>query len=345
MKILVIAPNWIGDAVMSLSLLQAMHQDKARQFPDGRPCEIHLLAPPVTAPVYRFSTAVHSVQVESFSHGELQLGLRRKVGRELAGSGFDQAVILPNSLKSALVPWFARIPRRLGYSGELRAAVLTDCLPKPSKHDKPPMLEWYGRLGGYSRAQLQYPVMHVDAADSEKACRELNLAAGFLALAPGAEFGPAKRWPETHFALVAAEFLRRNPEQKTLVLGGPKDAEFGQRIISHIPQALQGRAMNLAGETSLVQAVQLMSAASALVTNDSGLMHVAAALDVQVHAVFGSSSPEHTPPLNARAKVYTLNLSCSPCFQRECPLGHTDCLKKLDPKTVIDQLPPASAGV
>lgn len=345
MKILIVAPNWIGDAVMSLSLIQALHQDNTLRGEDGKPCEIHVLAPPVTAPVYQFNDAVRAVQVEPFAHGKLQWGLRRKVGALLAERSFDTALVLPNSLKSALVPWFARIPKRVGYSCELRTAVLTHTLPKPDKKAKPPMIQWYGNLGGFDAAALQNPVLHVAAGLRQAACAEFQLLPGFLALAPGAEFGPAKRWPASHFAHVATEFLIQNPIQNVVLFGGPKDHVFCGEIVSLLPLDLQARTQSLAGKTSLAQAVALMSAASQLVTNDSGLMHVAAALNVQVHAVFGSSSPHHTPPLNAKAKVYYLNLECSPCFQRECPLGHTDCLKKLDPKMVVDQLGPASQGV
>ncbi|WP_334120658.1 lipopolysaccharide heptosyltransferase II [Limnobacter sp.] len=345
MKILIVAPNWIGDAVMSLSLIQALHQDSTLCGADGKPCEIHVLAPPVTAPVYQFSDAVRAVQVEPFAHGKLQWGLRRQVGALLAERAFDTALVLPNSLKSALVPWFARIPKRVGYSGELRTAVLTHTLPKPDKKAKPPMIQWYGNLGGFDAAALQNPMLNVAAGLRQAACAEFQLPPGFLALAPGAEFGPAKRWPASHFAHVATEFLIQNPIQNVVLFGGPKDQAFCGEIVSLLSLDLQPRAQSLAGKTSLAQAVALMSAANQLVTNDSGLMHVAAALNVQVHAVFGSSSPHHTPPLNAKAKVYYLNLECSPCFQRECPLGHTDCLKKLDPKMVVDQLGPASQGV
>ena len=330
---------------MSLSLIQAFQHDTSMRAADGKPCEIHVLAPPVTAPVYKFSAAVCAVQVEPFSHGKLQWGLRKQVGQSLAERGFDMAVVLPNSLKSALVPWFARIPKRVGYDGELRTAILTHALPKPSKTSKPPMMQWYGDLGAYAPDSLANPVMHVDKLMQLAACKEFQLNSGFLAVAPGAEFGPAKRWPAAHFANVAEAFLIQNPAQHAVLFGGPKDLAFCAEIVSLLPADLQTCAISLAGKTSLAQAVTLMSAASQLLTNDSGLMHVAAALNVQVHAVFGSSSPHHTPPLNTKAKVYYLNLECSPCFQRECPLGHTDCLKKLDPKLVVDQLVPASQGV
>lgn len=345
MKILIVAPNWIGDAVMSLSLIQAFYHDDSMRAASGKPCEIHVLAPQVTAPVYQFSHAVHAVHTEPFLHGKLQWNLRRQVATSLLVHGFDLAVVLPNSLKSALVPWLAGIPKRVGYSGELRTAVLTNPLPKPSKHAKPPMIEWYGKLGAYSADQLQHPCLDVDLSMQTAACTEFKLQPGFLAIAPGAEFGPAKRWPAAYFAQVASEFLKQNPQQTLALMGGPKDQAICCEIIQLLPLELRERALVLAGKTSLAQALALMSAASQLLTNDSGLMHVAAALNVQVHAIFGSSSPHHTPPLNNKAKVYYLGLTCSPCFQRECPLGHTDCLKKLDPKLVIEQLVPVAGRV
>ncbi len=345
MRILVVAPNWIGDAVMSLSLIQAIHQDRTLQGADGEPCEVHVLAPAVTAPVYLFSPAVRAVQVEPFAHGQLQWSLRRKVGRSLQGRGFDRAIVLPNSFKSALVPLFARIGDRVGYDGELRSLLLTESFPKPSKKNKPPMVQWYGDLGGYASSQLADPSLLVAQDIQLKACEEFALQAGFLALAPGAEFGPAKRWPAAYFAKVAQAFLNAQPTQQVVLFGGPKDIDFCQDIVGYLPEELKARVQVLAGQTTLAQAIALMSAAGQLVTNDSGLMHVAAALNVRVHAVFGSSSPSHTPPLNPTAKVYYLGLPCSPCFQRTCPLGHTDCLHKLKPELVIDRLSGVSHGV
>ncbi|MCQ8895180.1 lipopolysaccharide heptosyltransferase II [Limnobacter humi] len=344
MRVLIVAPNWIGDAVMSLSLLQALHADEALRFADGRPCELHVLAPSVTAPVYQFSPVVHTVQAEPFAHGELQWGLRKQVGRALQAKEYGLAITLPNSLKSALVPWFAKVPQRVGYDGELRSLILNRALPKPKKDNKPPMIEWYGRLGGYDRALLANPLMQVSTATTDRVCVDFQLQRGFLAIAPGAEYGPAKRWPARHFAAVVQAFLERNPSQRAVLLGGPKDVEFSETIHSLVPEPLRARLLVLAGKTSLPQAIALMAGASQLVTNDSGLMHVAAALDVQVHAVFGSSSPSHTPPLNPSARVYYLALPCSPCYQRECPLGHLDCLNKLEPELVATQLKPVSGG-
>jgi heptosyltransferase-2 len=345
MRLLIVAPNWIGDAVMSLSLIQALHADEALRQGDGQPCEIHVLAPSVTAPVYQFSHAVHTVQAEPFAHGQLQWGLRKQVGRALAARRYDTAIVLPNSLKSALVPWFARIARRVGYDGELRSLMLNQALPKPRKNNKPPMIEWYGRLGGYSPGQLAWPRLQVSPGTTQAVCGDFVLKPGFLAVAPGAEYGPAKRWPTAHFAAVVQTFLSSNPTQAAALLGGPKDVAVCEDIASQLEPALRSRVRVLAGKTSLPQAIALMAGASQLLTNDSGLMHVAAALNVPVHAVFGSSSPEHTPPLNEQARVYSLKLACSPCFQRECPLGHMDCLNTLKPELVSVHLRNPDGGV
>lgn len=345
MKILVVAPNWIGDAVMSLSLLQALREDSRLGASSTNPCEIHVLAPTVTAPVYRFSPAVHTVHVEPFKHGELQLTLRRRVGHLLKSHRFDRAYVLPNSLKSALVPLFAGIAWRTGYSGELRSLFLKPVLPKPPKTAKPPMLQWYGALGGYSAAELSNPAMQVDTQSTTAVLRQFDLNAGFLGVAPGAEYGPAKRWPAPHVATTVAGWLTAHPARQAVLLGGPQDLEFAQSIAQGVAPELRDRVRVLCGQTTLEQAFGLIAAATALLTNDSGLMHVAAALDVKVHAVFGSSSPHHTPPLNAKASVYYLALPCSPCYQRTCPLGHLNCLNQLEPKLVLNQLVPPNQGV
>ncbi|MDX1667792.1 MAG: lipopolysaccharide heptosyltransferase II [Limnobacter sp.] len=338
MRILLIAPNWIGDAVMSLSLVQALYYDPSKRQPDGSAPEIHVLAPAATAPVYRFSWQVASVQTEPFQHGQLQWRLRRQVGKGLRQAGYDLAIALPNSLKSALLPWFARIPKRVGYAGELRSLFLTQALPKPSKTNKPPMVEWYGKLAGYQTDTLPNPSMQLSPVALFEVLSEFHLPQGYLALAPGAEYGPAKRWPAEHFAQVARDFLTQHSDQQVAIHGGPKDVDFSNHILQLIPAGLQDRVQVLAGKTRLEQAIGLLAGACALVTNDSGLMHVGAAMNIPVHAVFGSSSPKHTPPLHPEAKVYYLGLECSPCFERECPLGHTHCLVHLKPEMVTVSL-------
>jgi heptosyltransferase-2 len=271
-----------------------------------------------------------------FQHGGLQFKERRAVARQVQGR-FDSAYVLPNSLKSALLPYLASIPRRVGYLGEARVGLLTHRLKNPSK--KPPMVAFYSALSGDKdgleddRPQLRLDPSQVDATLARVALER----EGYYVMAPGAEFGPAKRWPAIHFTE-----LERLLDRPAVLLGSAKE----RPLCDEIAGAADSRCINLAGETSLPEAFALIAAAKAVISNDSGLMHVAAAFGVPQVALFGSSSPLHTPPLNGRARVLWLKedplyqppLDCSPCFQRECPLGHTRCLYDLTPERVAAAL-------
>lgn len=322
---LVIAPQWIGDAVMTEPLLRRLAARGER---------LTVAALPWVAPVFQAMPQVAEILPVPFAHGGLQFKARRQVARELRGR-FDAAYVLPNSLKSALVPWWAGIPRRVGYTGEARVGLLTHRLKNPPKDQRPPMVALYSALSSeagieHDRPQLHWPV----------ALRDVVLTAhglnpqGYVVLAPGAEYGPAKRWPTRHFAALADQL-----ELPVLLLGSAKEAPLCDEIAQGASNA---RIHNLAGQTALADALGLIAGARALVSNDSGLMHVAAGLGVPQVAVFGSSSPEHTPPLNDKARVlwlkhdasYTPPLDCAPCFARECPLGHTRCLNDLSPERV-----------
>ena len=312
---LVVAPQWIGDAVMTEPLMRRLA---------ARGEKLTVAAVPWVAPVYRAMPQVGEVIDLPFQHGGLQWRERRRIAKEVAGR-FDIAYVLPNSLKSALLPFLASIPRRVGYLGEARVGVLTHRLKNPK--GKPPMVAFYSALAGEpdvgaDRPHLELARQHVDAA-----LRNASLeAAAFHVFAPGAEFGPAKRWPAIHYAQLA-----KSLDAPVVLLGSGKDNEVCEEIAQ---EAGRGRCINLAGRTSLLDAFGLIASARSVVSNDSGLMHVAAALGVRQVALFGSSSPQHTPPLNDRATVIWLRddpayqppLDCSPCFQRECPLGHTRCL-------------------
>jgi heptosyltransferase-2 len=272
-----------------------------------------------------------------FAHGGLQFKERRGIARQVQGR-FESAYVLPNSLKSALLPFLASIPRRVGYLGEARVGLLTHRLKNPAS--KPPMVAFYSALSGdrdgleNDRPQLQLREDRVAAA-----LQSQGLQAGeYYVFAPGAEFGPAKRWPAIHFTE-----LERLLDRPAVLLGSAKEAD----LCDEIARAGDSRTLNLAGKTSLADAFALIAGARAVISNDSGLMHVAAAFGVPQVALFGSSSPLHTPPLNDRAKVLWLKqdpayqppLDCSPCFQRECPLGHTRCLYDLTPERVAAALP------
>jgi heptosyltransferase-2 len=263
----------------------------------------------------------------------LQLRERRRIAKDVEGR-FDTAYVLPNSLKSALLPFLASIPRRVGYLGEARVGLLTHRLKNPK--GKPPMVAFYSALSGDTDAlDADVPKLKLDKAHIDRALAAATLSSGaYFVFAPGAEFGPAKRWPAIHYAELAKML-----DAPAVLLGSGKERELCEEIAQ---EAGGGRCINLAGATSLLDAFALIASARAVVSNDSGLMHVAAAFGVPQVALFGSSSPEHTPPLNDRAKVLWLRndaayqppLDCSPCFQRDCPLGHTRCLYDITPQRV-----------
>jgi heptosyltransferase-2 len=325
---LVVAPSWIGDAVLTHPLLVRL---EARD-PGGA---IDVLAPAWAAAVYGRMPQVRRTIAFPFGHGELKLAARRRFARGLGR--YDRAVVLPGSLKSALVPWFAGIPVRTGWRGEMRFGLLND-LRRLDEKALPLIVERFAALAQPAGEPLERPLpeprLAVDAAARDATVARLGLAgtAPVLALAPGAEYGPAKRWPARHFAEVARLHAARG--FRVWLFGSARDAAATGEVAT-----LAGVAVaDLAGRTSLDEAIDLLSLAARVVTNDSGLMHVAAALGRPMAAVFGSSSPDYTPPLSAGARVISLRLECSPCFARACPLGHTNCLEKLDPAQVVAAL-------
>ena len=291
---------------------------------------VHFLAPSATAPLATRMAGVASVQRIRTNHGALGLGERLRTGRRLRRMGFDQAIVLPGSFKSALTPLFAGIPRRTGWRGEFRYGVLND-VRKLDASRWPRLVDRFAALAGVAPAT---PRLAADPAARERllAKHGLRTDGPVVALCPGAEYGPAKRWPAEHFAALARRCAEAGAE--VWIVGSANEAALGDAI-----RASSGRvAVNLAGRTSLLEAVDLLSAASAVVSNDSGLLHVAAALDVPVAAVYGSTSPDFTPPLGPRAVALQRELGCRPCFRRECPLGHTDCLRGLAPAEVLAAL-------
>ncbi len=323
-KILVVGPAWVGDMVMAQSLfrhLQARHPEAA----------IDVLAPAWTFPLLSRMPEVRRPIEMPLGHGQLGLGVRRRLGHALRGEGYHWAICLPITWKSALVPFHAKIPRRTGFLGEQRWFLLNDV--RFLKRAPARMVERYLVLGADVGAPLPdplpYPRLAVDEAAQAAALERLGLVGDgpVLALCPGAEYGPAKRWPTERFAALARRWLQRGG--RVWVFGGPKDRDLGAAIREAAPGV-----RNLAGETRLTEAIDLLALSDAVVSNDSGLMHVAAALGRPLVAVYGSSTPDYTPPLSERARVVSLNLPCSPCFRRECPQGHTRCLVDLEGEAV-----------
>jgi heptosyltransferase-2 len=335
-RILVIAPNWIGDAVMSQPLLAAIKAS----YPHA---VIDVLATPWVAPVYRACSEVTELIEADLRHGQLQWGLRRTLAAQIKKRNYASCYVLPNSLKSALIPWLATIPARIGYQGELRRFLLTETKANSPKTQRIPMVEHYANLctpSGNLNTTINPPYLVPMTSALESARARLQAAGiqtdALVVLCPGAEYGPSKRWPAAHFAVLAQSILNTKPTASVVLLGSPSDRAIGDAIVSSV--ASQSRMFNWCGATSLDEAIAIISLCSKVVSNDSGLMHIAAALQVPQVAIFGSSDPSHTPPNSAKASIISLHLPCSPCHQRECPLGHLNCLNQISPERVFAAL-------
>jgi heptosyltransferase II len=335
-RILVIAPNWIGDAVMSQPLLATIKAS----YPNAA---IDVLATPWVAPVYRACSEVTELIEADLRHGQLQWGLRRALAAQIKKRNYASCYVLPNSFKSALIPWLANIPVRIGYQGELRRFLLTETKANSPKTQRIPMVEHYANLcaaSGSPGAAMHLPQLSPRASAQEAARTRLQAAGiqtdALVVLCPGAEYGPSKRWPAAHFAALAQSILETKPNASVVLFGSPSDRAIGDVIVSGL--ASQDHIFNWCGATSLDEAIAIISLCSKVVSNDSGLMHIAAALQVPQVAIFGSSDPNHTPPNSAKASIISLHLPCSPCHQRECPLGHLNCLNQISPERVFAAL-------
>ncbi|MGH8559842.1 MAG: lipopolysaccharide heptosyltransferase II [Methylococcales bacterium] len=327
-RILVVGPNWIGDMVMAQSLFMVLKQ----RDPD---CLIDVLAPAWTLPLLEYMPEVAAAIEIPLKRGELGIAKRVRLARALSGNSYDQAILLPNSLKSALIPFFAGIPERTGYLGEQRWGLLND-IRRLDKSRLRQTVQCFVALAKDRNAalppQCPEPRLIVAAAAISRVREKFALRAirgKVLGLCPGAEYGPAKRWPERYYATLATEKIEQG--WSVWLFGSAKDQEICERI----NQASGERCLSFAGLTSLSEAIALLSLTDHVISNDSGLMHVAAALGKKLVALYGSSDPDFTPPLTRKARIISLNLPCSPCFQRECPLGHLRCLNDIEPARVI----------
>jgi len=329
-RILVVGPSWVGDMVMSQSLYQVL----ALTRPNAT---IDVLAPEWSQPLLDRMPEVNRGLTKRIDHGELALGRRRKLGRSLRNS-YDQAIVLPNSLKAALVPMLARIPRRTGWRGEMRYGLLND-LRRLDESALPLMVERFVALGLEPGAPLPDPVPRPKLTVNPLQARNCADGVGLLpdrpllALCPGAEFGGAKRWPSAHYAALADNYLSQG--WQVVLFGSARDREVTSALTA---QAKGTGIVDLAGETTLSDAIDLLSLADAVVSNDSGLMHIAAALDRPLLAIYGATSPGFTPPLGFRASTLVSEIECAPCFERECPLGHHRCMRETLPPTAIATL-------
>ena len=321
-KILIVGPSWVGDMVMA----QALYKLLLRRRPDA---ELHVVAPAWSKPILERMPEVSRTIELPLGHGELGFRVRRGLGRHLSSERYAQAIVLPRSFKSALVPYFASIPVRTGYRGEWRYGLLNDMRPFDTKRLDQTVKRFVAL--GIDRAETELPAIDNPSLQVDEENRvqtlgrfRLDADADTVALMPGAEFGPAKRWPLKNFVDLASRLARVGV--RVWVLGSEKERPLGDAIVTSIDRP---GARNLCGETSLAEVADLLSVTRAAVTNDSGLMHMAAAVQTQVVALFGSSSPSFTPPLTHTKRVFYLDLECSPCFQRHCPLDHFRCMREI----------------
>lgn len=312
-----------------------MTQSLFRRLKELHPgCTIDVFAPKWSMAVFERMPEVNEILENPFGHGALELKRRWRVGRDLGRRGYDQVIVLPGSLKSAVIALATGIAKRTGYVGESRYFLLND-IRRLDKERLPLMVDRYTALAHPSQEDFDghsgFPEFSIDERRREISVETfgLNLGKPVLVFCPGAEFGPAKRWPTRHFAELGKHYLAAG--WQVWLFGSQKDDEIAEEINC----LSDGMCVNLCGKTDLSQAMDLLSLADTVVCNDSGLMHLAAALGRKVVAVYGSSSPTHTPPLSDKAKIVSLHLECSPCFKRECPLGHTDCLNKLYPEKIV----------
>lgn len=325
-RILIVGPAWIGDMVMAQSLFKVLRE----QYPQ---VAIDVLAPAWSAPILKRMPEVRRHIEIPLAHGEFGLGVRYRLGKQLRAEGYDQAIVIPRSWKAALVPFFARIPQRTGYKGEMRYGLLNDIRPL-DKSVLSQTVQRYVALGLLANAEsppaYPTPELRVNSQSARNTINEFNLSLGapILALCPGAEYGPAKCWPPEYFASVARTKLAEG--WQVWVLGSAKERVLAEKMTHMAPGCV-----NLVGKTTLDQAIDILSQAGVILSNDSGLMHVAAALKRSLVAIYGSSDPAYTPPLSEKVQIEYLALDCSPCFARTCQYGHYRCLKDIKPEQVL----------
>ncbi|MBA3581029.1 MAG: lipopolysaccharide heptosyltransferase II [Gammaproteobacteria bacterium] len=331
-RYLVIGPAWVGDMVMAQALFISLKQ----QNPD---CIIDVVAPAWSVALLARMPEVRNSWTLAAAHGELALMKRWRLGKQLRAEQYTHAITLPRSFKAALVPWFARVPQRIGFNSELRWGLLNDRRVLDRQHLNQTVKRFVAlglsRTDAATAFMIPQPRLRIDLDNQQLLLQRLNLNSKkpIVAMMPGAEYGPAKQWPLEYFAELAQQLAVQG--YQTWILGSTKDKPAGQMIVD---LANITSVRNLCGETRLEDVIDLLASAQVVVSNDSGLMHIAAAVNVPVVAIYGSSSPTFTPPLSHHAEIMYQGLSCSPCFERHCPLGHYNCLREISAADVAQRI-------
>jgi heptosyltransferase-2 len=333
--ILVVGPSWVGDMVMAQSLFKTLKAQNSDNH-------IDVIAPAWSVPVLQRMPEVRQAIVLDTAHGELGIKKRYRLGKSLRGK-YQRAIILPRSLKSALVPFFAQVPVRTGFKGEVRFGLINDIREFDKTHLNQTVKRFVALGLSLDAAKDTFvfdnPKLRIDS-DAQQRCLSkfgLDSARPAIALFPGAEYGPAKQWPLAYFEELALRLVQEGFQ--VWIMGSQKDYAAGEVIVGKTEPTEKPRHMvNCCGKTSIAEVVDLIAYCKAAVSNDSGLMHVAAAANCPVVGIYGSSNPEFTPPLSTHAKILYLDLQCSPCFKRECPLKHLNCLRQISPQNVFNSL-------
>lgn len=325
-KILIIGPSWLGDMVIAQKLFKAIKET----YPAY---ELHVASPAWTIPLVSRMPEVNKSIPLPFSHGELNFLKRYQLGKALRLENYAQAIVLTNSFKSALIPFFARIPRRTGFLGEMRFGLINDRIPKDSRlyRTVDQFLAFAPKIKNTKPNLSTYLISKPNQAKTLLK-NKLKASDKLLGIAPGADYGEAKRWPIEYFAEVANQAIKKG--WQVISLGSLNDADLGKTL----DQLTRNKVINFIGKTKLEEVIDVISRCESFLSNDSGLMHIAASLGIKQVAIFGSSDPKKTPPLSRHAKIAYLDLSCSPCFKRTCPLQHTNCLKNIKPSEIVTKL-------
>ncbi len=328
-KILIIAPAWVGDMVMAQTLFKLLKKKH------GDTTVLDVFAPSFASGLISRMPEVSDVIINPFPHGKLKLLQRIKSGLNLRKNNYNQVIVLPNSLKSAITPFFAKIKIRTGFVGESRYGLLND-IYKLDKVKLPLMIDRFCALAnnGQKPYTIEVPKLSIDTKNQAMLISKFNIntKVPILAFCPAAEYGPAKRWPPEYFARLS-DLLSG---YQIVILGSSNDTEISSAIINKIHN--KTNVFDLCGKTSLSDAVDILSIAKYVITNDSGLMHIACAINSNVIAIYGSTSTLFTPPLSKKARILQLKLDCSPCFERTCRFGHYNCLNNIPPDLVVKQL-------
>jgi heptosyltransferase II len=338
MKILVIAPSWIGDVVMSQCLYKELHK-----IYDS--CEIHVLAPKWCLPVLERMSEVSKTILMPIGHGEFNFIGRSQLAKILKLNKYDQAYILPNSWKSALIPFLARISIRVGWKGESRYFLINKILHNKNKYNL--LIERYSALAYFRNKEiynqaikdLDMPSLKVEKLQQNDFSKfDIHNPSELIGICPGAEYGPAKKWPIEYYSQILQYYLDAHPQAEALILGSNKDTETGEKVISFLPKNQISRVKLLTGITSITEAIDLIACCKLIICNDSGLMHIAAAVKCKVVAIYGSTSTLYTPPLCKDSLIIESDEPCHPCFKRTCKYKTLNCLRKITPEIVISKI-------